>query len=53
MYEAAPDMRSLKIEGLEEPIANGFFAVEKLIGAPQAAASTLQQPAFIGSDGMD
>lgn len=53
VYEAAPDMKSLKIDGLEEPIANGFFSVEKLIGAPQAAASTLQQPAFIGSDGMD
>jgi hypothetical protein len=40
VYEAAPDMKSLKIDGLEESIASGFFSVEKLIGAPQAGAST-------------
>lgn len=52
IYEAAPDMKSFKVEGLDEPSPSGFFSLEKLIGAPQAA-STLHQPALMGSDGMD
>jgi hypothetical protein len=30
MYEAAPDLTSLVVEGLEEPSASGFVALEKL-----------------------
>ena len=33
IYEAAPDLTSLVVEGLEEPADSGFIAVEKLIGA--------------------
>ena len=48
MYEAAPDMTSLTIEGLEEPAASGFVGIEKLMGA--AATSSLTT---LASDGMD
>lgn len=34
MYEAAPDLTSLAVEGLEEPSASGFVALEKLSAAP-------------------
>ena len=33
MYDAAPDMASLVIEGLEEKPASGFVALDKLLGA--------------------
>jgi Fe-S cluster biogenesis protein NfuA len=33
MYDAAPDLTSLVIEGLEEKPANGFVALGKLVGA--------------------
>lgn len=32
IYEAAPDVTSLIVEGLEEPAASGFVAVETLLG---------------------
>jgi len=34
MYDAAPDMTSLVIEGLEEKPASGFVALDKLVGTP-------------------
>jgi hypothetical protein len=33
MYDAAPDMASLIIEGLEEKPASGFVALDKLSGS--------------------
>jgi Fe-S cluster biogenesis protein NfuA len=36
MYDAAPDMASLVIEGLEEKPASGFVALDKLIASPSA-----------------
>ena len=36
MYDAAPDMASLVIEGLEEKPASGFVALDKLVGSPAA-----------------
>jgi Fe-S cluster biogenesis protein NfuA len=33
MYEAAPDLTSLLIEGLEEPFSSGFVSVESLLVA--------------------
>ena len=33
MYDAAPDLTSLLIEGLEEKPASGFIAVDKLMGS--------------------
>jgi hypothetical protein len=46
-YEAAPDLISLVIEGLEEPAASGFVGLEKLMGSSAA------QPAQLRSEGMD
>jgi Fe-S cluster biogenesis protein NfuA len=34
IYDAAPDMTSLVIEGLEEKPASGFVALDKLMGSP-------------------
>lgn len=52
IYEAAPDLTSLVIEGLEEPADSGFIAVEKLIGA--AAPNHKSRPIeSVGSEGMD
>jgi len=52
IYEAAPDLSSLVIEGLEEPTASGFVAVEKLLGA-YPAASAPGHPSAGLSDSMD
>jgi Fe-S cluster biogenesis protein NfuA len=35
LYEAAPDLTSLTIEGLEQPAASGFVGLEKLMTAAQ------------------
>jgi Fe-S cluster biogenesis protein NfuA len=51
IYDAAPDLRSLVIEGLEEPAASGFVAVESLLGA--SPSSPHQQSVALGSEGMD
>ncbi len=45
MYEAAPDLDSLVIEGLEEPAASGFVGLDKLMGSRAAV------PAELSSDG--
>ena len=39
IYEFAPDLTSLHIEGLEEPAASGFVALESLLGTPQPASA--------------
>ncbi|HST11169.1 MAG TPA: hypothetical protein VLL05_12400, partial [Terriglobales bacterium] len=52
IYEAAPDLSSLNIEGLEEPAASGFVAVEKLLGGYATAPAPSQETAVL-SDGMD
>ena len=48
VYEAAPDLTSLTVEGLEEPNPSGFVAVERLLGS-----SSPLQPSAPGSEGMD
>ena len=60
VYEAAPDLTSLVVEGLEEPAADsGFIAVEKLLAVkPHSAAqppgsSMLQSTLTVSSEGMD
>jgi hypothetical protein len=55
IYDAAPDLTSLVIEGLEEPAASGFVGVEKLLGP---SPSPLLQPQVaptmaLNSEGMD
>jgi hypothetical protein len=49
VYEAAPDLSSLAIEGLEEPAASGFVGLEKLAGPSQGLHASPQ----LRSDGMD
>jgi len=59
IYEAAPDLMSLVVEGLEEPADSAFIAVEKLLGAslpsgpplPETAALRSTMP--LSSEGMD
>jgi Fe-S cluster biogenesis protein NfuA len=52
IYEAAPDLTSLVVEGLDGPADSGFIAVEKLIGA--AAPNHKSRPIeSVGSEGMD
>jgi Fe-S cluster biogenesis protein NfuA len=59
IYEAAPDLTSLVIEGLEEPAASGFIAVEKLLGAsppsgrPLPEAAGLRSTVPLSSEGLD
>jgi hypothetical protein len=38
-YEAAPDLTSLVVEGLEEPAASGFVSIDDLLGAAPLSAS--------------
>jgi Fe-S cluster biogenesis protein NfuA len=59
MYEAAPDLTSLTIEGLEEAADSGFVALEKLLGStprassPPPNSSTLRPHMVLSSEGMD
>ncbi|MGA9563919.1 MAG: hypothetical protein WBS19_00205 [Candidatus Korobacteraceae bacterium] len=50
IYEAAPDLTSLVVEGLEEPAPSGFVAMDALLGASSAAS---RPAATLGHDGMD
>lgn len=47
MYEAAPDLSSLLIEGLEEKPASGFVALDKLTAGPAGS------PVALGPLGAD
>jgi hypothetical protein len=51
MYLAAPDLTSLVLEGLEEPSASGFVAMETLAGTP--AGISLAPAGSRSSEGMD
>jgi Fe-S cluster biogenesis protein NfuA len=50
VYDAAPDLASLTIEGLEEPAASGFVELEKLMGAGVAA---IRGQSASHSEGLD
>jgi len=50
VYDAAPDLASLTIEGIDEPAASGFVGLEKLMGGRVAA---IHEPATSHSEGMD
>jgi Fe-S cluster biogenesis protein NfuA len=50
MYDAAPDLASLVIEGLEEKSASGFVALDKLMGGP---AALMQSPVALEPHGAD
>ena len=54
MYEAAPDLTSLVVEGLEEPNASGFVGVGQLIDSiPHASASPASHAVALNSERMD
>lgn len=59
LYEAAPDLTSLVVEGLDEPADSGFISVEKLIGSvphsssPVPNSATLHSTLSLSSEGMD
>jgi len=64
VYEAAPDLTSLVVEGLEDPAESGFVPVEKLIGSAPVASSQFsgsssihstmsRSTASLSSEGMD
>ena len=51
IYDAAPDLTSLVIEGLEEKPASGFVALDKLIG--RAAPAVIHTTAALESNSAD
>jgi hypothetical protein len=53
VYEAAPDLASLVVEGLEEPVSSGFVAVEKLLGSLPPSPPPLDRSLALSSEGMD
>jgi len=58
IYEAAPDLTSLAVEGLESPAEPGFVAIEKLLAQPPLVCSSPRNSSTVGStislsEGMD
>jgi hypothetical protein len=53
VYEAAPDLTSLVIEGLEEPAATGFVALGQLMGSVRPPASIPTGDLALRGEGMD
>ena len=53
IYEAAPDLTSLVIEGLDEPSASGFVALEALLRTAVPSFSPPRSTALHGTKGMD
>jgi Fe-S cluster biogenesis protein NfuA len=52
LYEAAPDLTSLSVEGLDPP-AGGFVAVSQLLGSSLPSNSSLGREVVLGSESMD
>jgi Fe-S cluster biogenesis protein NfuA len=50
IYEAAPDMTSLVIEGLEEKPANGFVGLDKLMGSSAGPRQPMEAVESRGAD---
>jgi Fe-S cluster biogenesis protein NfuA len=59
MYEAAPDLTSLVVEGLDQPTEPVFISVDKLMGAASQSTSSLRTSPMLhptgslSSEGMD
>lgn len=53
IYEAAPDLTSLVVEGLEQPSASGFVAMEALMAARAPVSTPIRQSASPGGEGTD
>lgn len=52
LYEAAPDLTSISVEGLDPPVG-GFVAVSQLLKAALPPSASLEQSAPFSSKGMD
>jgi len=52
LYDAAPDLTSLAIEGFEEKPTSGFVALDKLMAGP-SGAQILANPAAVQPPGAD
>ena len=52
IYEAAPDLTSLVVEGMQEPSPSGFVAMESLMGTGTSAPVSTGIPA-LGVSGSD
>jgi Fe-S cluster biogenesis protein NfuA len=50
IYETAPDLTGLEIEGLEEPAASGFVALERLLGHAAKPSHDQQAAPVAGGD---
>lgn len=53
IYEAAPDLSSLAIEGLEQPAASGFVGINALVGSSVPAAAPSPHELAVRTEGMD
>ena len=53
VYEAAPDLRSLVVDGFQEPTPSGFVAVEKLLASLPPSPPSLDHSLALRSEGMD
>lgn len=53
MYDAAPDLTSLVIQGLEEKPASGFVGLEKLMGGVSGPQVLVNRPVALEPPGAD
>jgi len=53
IYDAAPDLASLVIEGLEEKPANGFVSLDKLTASSGGSPILIHPPATLESQNAD
>jgi Fe-S cluster biogenesis protein NfuA len=53
MYDAAPDLTSLVVEGFEEKPASGFVALDKLMSGVAGSQMVSNPPAAPGARGAD
>jgi Fe-S cluster biogenesis protein NfuA len=53
IYDAAPDITSLTLEGLDRQPASGFVALEKLVGGTIPPRVAIDEPLAMSADGSD
>jgi Fe-S cluster biogenesis protein NfuA len=53
IYDAAPDLTSLVVEGLEEKPASGFVALDKLMGGIAESQIVINPPVALEPQGTD
>jgi Fe-S cluster biogenesis protein NfuA len=53
MYDAAPDLTSLVVEGFEEKLASGFVSLDKLMSGVAGSQMVINPPAAPGARGAD